>query len=298
MTSGGVRASKTAALGALCAALGGCTRSPPPSQFPSAQDALARMHATYACSRGIQGEAKLDYFGEQGRVRGNVLYMSMLPDSLRFDVFSPFGVTLSTLTADGRDFALYDLREKSFLSGPANTCNVMRFTQVPVPPFALAQLLRGEAPVLVHEQPQATLAWEGGVYVLRVTSKHSATQEIHLEPNPNDWAEPWAKQRVRVLEVRVAQHGMDLYHAYLADHVAASTAPPRKDQDGLEPTLMPSGPECHAEIPRRLRLVTPDTDQELVLRNKDVVHNPPLPEGSFRQGPPRGVTIRRSVCAD
>ncbi|MBI3203965.1 MAG: hypothetical protein IT377_20610 [Polyangiaceae bacterium] len=294
----GVNARALVWLGGLSAALAGCSRSPPPSQFPSAHDALERMHETYACSRGVQGEAKLDYFGERGRVRGNVLYMSMLPDALRFDVFSPFGVTLSTLTSDGRDFALYDLKEKTFLRGPANTCNVARFTQVPVPPFALAQLLRGEAPVLVHEAPQATLAWEGGEYVLRVTSKHSATQEIHLEPHPSDWAEPWQKQRVRVLAVQVAQHGMDLYRAYLADHESVKTAPPRKDPEGLEPTLFPSGPACNAEVPRRIRLVTPDTDQELVLRNKEVVHNPPLPEGVFRQSPPRGVSVRHAACAD
>lgn len=285
-------------LAALAVALAGCSRSPPPSQFPNAHQALERMHSTYACSRGVQGEAKLDYFGEHGRVRGNVLYMTMLPEELRFDVFSPFGVTLSTLTSDGRDFALYDLKEKTFLRGPANTCNVARFTQVPVPPFALAQLLRGEAPVLVHEPAQSSLAWEGGEYVLRITSKHSATQEIHLEPHPSDWAEPWQKQRVRVLEVHVAQHGMDLYRAYLADHEAAKTAAPRKDPEGLEPTIQPSGPACNAEVPRRLRLVTPDTDQELVLRNKEIVHNPPLPEGVFRQAPPRGVRVRHSACAD
>jgi hypothetical protein len=292
------RARELLLFGSLAVALAGCSRSPPPSQFPTVRDAVERMHSTYACSRGVQGEAKLDYFGERGRVRGNVLYMTSAPDSVRFDVFSPFGVTLSTLTADGRDFALFDMKEKSFLRGPANTCNVARFTQVPVPPFALVQLLRGEAPVLVHEASQASIAWEGGEYVLRVTSKHSATQEIHLEPHPEDWSAPWQQQRVRVIEVRVAQHGMDLYQAYLADHHAVQTAPPRKDPEGLEPTIQPSGPACNAEVPRRLRLVTPDTDQELVLRNKEVMHNPPFPEGVFRQQPSRGVTVRHAACAD
>lgn len=275
----------------------GCTRSPPPSQFPTAGDALARMRESHACSRGMQGEAKLEYFGDRGRVRGNVLYMTMLPEQLRFDVFSPFGVTLSTLTSDGHDFSLYDLKEKSFLRGPANTCNVARFTQVPVPPFALAQLLRGEAPVLVHDATQATLAWEGE-YVVRIQSKNAATEEIHLEPTPDDWNRPWREQSVRVLSVRVAQNDMDLYRAFLADHEVATTAAPRKDPEGIDPTIPPSGPVCRAEIPRRLRLETPDTDQELVLRNKEVNHNPPLLPGVFRQDPPRGVTVREARCAD
>lgn len=285
---------------ALFAALlvAGCHRSPPPSQFPSAADALARMHDTYACSRGISAEAKLDYFGDEGRVRGNVLYMAALPDSLRFDVFSPFGVTLSTLTSDGQDFSLFDIKEKQFLFGPANACNVARFTQVPVPPFALAQLLRGEAPVLVHDKAQATIAWEGGEYVLRIPSTRAAKEEIRLEPKPEDWEKPWAEQRVRVLEVRVEQQGIDLYRAYLADHRDTKTAPPRKDPDGLDAPVPPSGPACNAEVPHRLRLEVPDTDQELILRSKDVAHNPPLIEGVFKQTPPGGVKIRRAACAD
>lgn len=289
---------RLAATTVLGLALTGCPSKPPPSQFPSANDALERMHETHACSRGVQGEAKLDYFGDQGRVRGNVLYMTMLPEQLRFDVFSPFGVTLSTLTSDGKEFALYDLKEKTFLRGPANTCNVAKFTQVPVPPFALSQLLRGEAPVLVHEPAQATLAWESGRYVVRITSTRSATQEIHLVPYEADWNQPWQKQRVRVNEVHVAQHGMDLYQAYMADHAPARTADPRKDPEGLDPTVPPSGPACNAEVPRRLRLVTPDTDQELVLRNKEVFHNPPITEGVFRQEARPGVRVRHSACAD
>jgi outer membrane lipoprotein-sorting protein len=285
---------------ACCLALAlstGCTR-PPASRFPSADDALARMRETHKCSRGMQGEAKIDYFGKQGRVRGNVMYLAMLPEALRFDVYSPFGVTLSTLTSDGREFALYDLKEKQFLRGPANTCNVARFTQVPVPPFALAQLLHGEAPVLVHEPGQAKIDWEGGEYVVRIRSKHSATEEIHLVPTPEDWDKPWYQQRVRVLEVRVAQHDMDLYRAFLADHEQAKTSPSRKDADALEPTILPSGPDCAAEIPRRLRLETPDTDQELLLRNREVSHNPPLLPGVFRQEPPRGVSVREARCSD
>jgi hypothetical protein len=33
------------------------------------------MHATFACGNAVQGNAKIDHFGEQGRVRGD-LYIS------------------------------------------------------------------------------------------------------------------------------------------------------------------------------------------------------------------------------
>ncbi|MCA9591857.1 MAG: hypothetical protein KC776_01060 [Myxococcales bacterium] len=284
------------ALALLLPAFTGCVRSPPPSQFPTADKALERMHETYACSRGVQGEAKIDYFSDEGRVRGSVLYKAALPEKLRFDVFSPFGVTLSTLTSDGTQFALYDLKEKAFLTGPANACNVARFTRVPVPPFAMAQLLRGEAPVLVHTPQTAQIAWEGGRYVVRIQSKHDAQQEIELEPTDADFNLPWEKQRVRVLGVTVTQQGYDLYHAELADHEPAQTSKPWVDPEGLSPTVMPSGPPCSAEVPRRMRLEVPDTDQDVIFRVKEVVHNPPIDAGTFQQSPRPGVKTRYSAC--
>src|SRR5688500_15828183 len=93
---------KHAAAVALLAAA--CHGPPPASQFPSAQAALDRMRETYACSRGLTGEAKLDYFGEAGRVRGDLWYLVSLPDRVRLDVVSPFGATISTLTSDGQRF--------------------------------------------------------------------------------------------------------------------------------------------------------------------------------------------------
>lgn len=292
-----VRLSRRGALRAalVALALSGCARPPPPSQFPTADAALARMRATYACSRGVQGEAKLDLFNKQGRVRGNVLYLAMLPEKLRFDVYSPFGVTLSTLTSDGHDFALFDLKNKQFLYGPANTCNVERFTQVPVPPFALVELLRGEAPVLVHQASQASIAWDDP-YTIRIQSKHQATEEIQLEPVPADWNLPWQKQRVRVLEVDVSQQGIELYRAQMEDHAPAHTAKSRVDPEHLTPDVPPSGPTCSAAIPRRLRLEVPGTEQDLILINKDVVHNPPIIQGAFRQKAPGGVEVRYASC--
>ncbi len=280
--------------------LGGCC-SAPPSQFPDARTAIAKRRETQACSRGLSGEATLDYIGDGGRVRGNVLYLASAPERIRFDVFSPFGVTLSTVTSDGENFALFDLRQKTFLYGPAQACNVARFTQVPVPPYALVQLLRGEAPVLVHQPEQATLAWECGLfgsgrYVLGIESKHGASEEIEFVPHPDDRQKHFSQQRLRVLSVRVEQQGIELYRAELKDHEARSTAKPHRDPDGIAPTLMPSGPECRAEVPGRMRIEVPNSDQDLVLINKELKHNPPLSGAEFRQTPPAGVVTRYVTC--
>ena len=282
---------RCALLGAIL--LSSCYRVPPASQFPSADAALERMHATYECSRGLQGEAKVEFARGIGRIRVNLLYIAMLPDQVRFDVYSQLGVVLSTVTSDGKDFALRDFREKQHLYGPASACNVERFTQVPVPPHALTQLLRGEAPVLVHSSSTASIAWEKGRYLVTISSKHAAREEIELEPTPADWALPWDRQRVRVRQVLVEQQGVELWSAELDDHVVASTARPRVDPDGLTAPIPASGPPCDAEVPRVLRF---EADGQVTLRNQEAAHNPPLVEGVFSQQPSRGFSVRYASC--
>jgi hypothetical protein len=282
-------------LGALSVA---CGKPPPPSLFPDGEAALARMHATYACSRGVTAEAKLDYIGPGGRIRGNVLYLAGSPARLRLDLFSPFGAVLSTLTSDGKSFRLADVRQREFWRGPANACNMARFTRIKLPPAVLVDLFRGEAPVLKHAGSPATGAWESGRYVVRVAGAYGATERIELEPLPADFERPWAEQRVRVLGVAVEQQGVPLYSVRMADHAKTVTAPPRVDPDGIDAPLMPSGPACEAELPRRLHIEVPAEDHDLVLAVVEASHNPPLPPGVFTQEEQPGMRSRHSPCVD
>jgi len=281
-----------------CALLAGCGVRPPASQFPSANDAIARMRSTFDCANGVQGTAKIDHFSPEGRVRGEVLFFAVNPARVRFDVVSPFGVTLYTLTSNGRDFAMNDLGQKQFLFGPASACNLARLTQVPVPGHALVSLLRGEAPVLVHAASDARLAWDSrGFYRVLVESSRAATEEIHLEVRPDDWDKPWSEQRLRVKEVRVAQGGAELYRAELEHHEATSTAAPRVDPDGVDDPIPPSGGACSAEIPRSIRMRVPDTGEDVIFQLKDVRWNPPILAGAFTQPMPSGASSRFVDCA-
>lgn len=288
------RATVLALLATLTAT--GCYRSPPPSRFPDAQTLLARLREQQACSRGLSGEGKLDYFGKEGRVRGSVLFMAQSPDRVRLDVVSPFGATISTLTSDGRDFSLLDLRQKVFLHGPANACNLAQFTHVPMPPHALVSLLRGEPPLLRHAPPSATLAWEKGRYVVRIESAHAASEEIAIAPRDEDFDKPFSEQQLSLASVEVRQQSYVLYRAELEQHELARTAPPRSDPDGIEPDVPPSGPSCSARLPRRLHLEVPAEEQDLVLNISEIAHNPPLTAGAFELRPPGGVTVRSSPC--
>jgi hypothetical protein len=293
-------ASATAAgLVALLAPLSGCVHDllPPASAPPDADALIARMHEGFACANAIQASAKVDHYGAHGRVRGDLLLFASRPARVRLDVVSPFGVALATLTSDGARFALADLRDKRFYVGPASACNIARATSVPVPGHVLVRLLQGEAPVLKHELRSATMAWSPeGYYAVAVPSTRGAVEEIHLAPRPEDWALPWDRQRLRVLDVKVVQQGYLLYHAELSGHDAAPTAGPRLDPDNLEPPLPPSGPSCDAEIPRKIHLEVPGSDADVYFQYTQVVWNPPLPEGTFEQSPRPGMPVEPVTC--
>ncbi len=255
------------------------------------------MHASLACGNAVQATAKIDHFGDHGRVRGELMLFAARPARVRMDVVSPFGVALATLTSDGTRFALADLRDKRFYVGPASDCNIARLTTVPVPAHVLVDLLRGEAPVLVHPGRAPTLAWStDGYWVVTIESTRAAREEIHLAPRPEDWALPWDKQRVRVLDVRVEQQGYVLYHAELSAHEPAPTAGPRLDPDNLEPPIPPSGPVCDAEIPRKIHVEVPEPEADVRFIYEQLSWNPPLPAGTFDQMPPPGMTLVPVTC--
>jgi outer membrane lipoprotein-sorting protein len=290
-----------AALLALAFGVGlGCHRvAPPPSRFPNAAAALERVKAQTACQRGVKGEARIDQFSERGRLRGKILLFASRPDRLRFDVISPppFNSIVATLTTENGQFSLSDLRERKFFEGPATACNVARLTDVPLEAHVLVTLLGGRAPVLVHREADLGIEWSpAGYYVIRIPSTRGAEEVLHVAPVPADFQRPWDAQRLRVLDVRVRQQGIELYHASMDEHAVAVTASPQVDPDGLDPPLAPSGPPCAIEVPRKIHIEVPESDQDVLFRYDDVKLNPPLPPGVFTQPVPAGMERVRVEC--
>jgi hypothetical protein len=279
---------KRVAASALMLALVGCG-NPPPSQFPTAGDALAQMKKQFACANGIQGDGKIDHFGKEGRVRGEVLMFAINPARVRVDVISPFGAMLFSLTSNGKDFKMLDMKEKQFLHGPAKACNLARLTQVPVPGHVLVALLRGEAPLLIHEPAAPTMAWEDGHYKVVIPSTREASQEVHLEVMPDDWLKPWKQQRLRVTQVNVRQRDHVIFEADMSRHELTKTAPPREDEDGIDDPILPSGGPCNVEVPRSIHMVVPSKGDDVIFQYAKIAFNPPIPEGAFTQPVPGGV---------
>jgi len=283
----------------FAAVMCGCGMAPPKSPMPNAGSALSRMKEAGSCGNGLQANAKFDHFGEHGRVRGELLLYAVAPASVRMDAVSPFGVTLATLTSDGSRFALSDLRDKVFYSGPAEACNIARLTTLPIPGHVLVSLLRGRAPLLKHDESASSLEWnKSGYYVIRIKSARDAEEEIHLEIDPADFEKPWSEQRLRATDVIVRQKGVVLYHAELGDFFNAPMANSRIDPDGLDAPIPPSGPECTATLPRKIHVEVPNPEQDILFRYDKATWNPPLIEGLFAQRPVGGMITKRVTCGE
>jgi hypothetical protein len=274
-----------------------CVSVPPPaSQVPDAAAAIARLRATGDCESSLKAKAKIDHFGEHGRVRGDLYMFAEVPARLRLDAISPFGVAVATLTSDGKNFALADLREKRFYMGPATACNIARLTTVPLPAHVLVDLLRGQAPVLKHEAG-GTVSWSTqGYYVVTVPGTRDATEELHVAPRPEDRDKPWDRQQMRLLDVKVWQQKELLYHAELDDHAPAAMSTTLVDSAGIDPPLAPSGPQCQAEVPRRIHVEVPNLGEDVSFRYDTIEWNPPLPTGTFVQAPREGLALTPVTC--
>jgi hypothetical protein len=119
-----------------------------------------------------------------------------------------------------------------------------------------------------------------------------------VTPRPEDFAKPWAEQRMRVLDVTVRQQGLVLYHAALDEHAPAQTAPARVDSEGIDPPIPPSGPACDAEIPRTIHVEVPGLGDDVLFRYEQVMWNPPIPEGLFQQQSQAGMSVTPVSCQD
>lgn len=306
---------RLAAVAAL--ALAACTTSPPPSQLPNAQAAIDRMRATSSCGNAIQADAKLDHFSsETGRIRTELLFIAARPARLRMDALAPVVGTVFTLTTNGSQFEVSDLRNHRFLHGPATACNIARITNIPMPIHPLITLLMGRAPVLRHDAqglPAPTITWDGsgsGHYVVKIAGNNDAVEEVQLAPDPSDWKKPWGEQRLRVLDVTVSQRGVVLYHAELDSHETTPMATPATANGGataasdcdevckaLGQTATPrSGGTCDAEIPRRIHVEIPTRSTDALFRYDKVAWNPPLDPAVFSQQPQSGLSDSPVEC--
>lgn len=281
----------------------GCGRAPQ-ARFPHAESVLSRLQEQSACSRAVSGEARLELKGPFVDVTGRLLFKAQAPDRLRFDLYSPLGVTISTLTTQGEKFSLYDLPSARFFSGPSTACNLARFTRVQIPPEALVELLRGRPPVLEHEPEQKGLRFarpwfSESKYVVSIDGDHEARQWLTVRVAPEDYDLPLDKQRLRLTRVVLRQGGRLVYEVKLSAHRRVQRAQNELSTEeramGIPP-VPSTGPPCDAELPHVVSFNVGRGGYRLDLLASELWHNPPDVPAAYRQQPPGGVRREWSEC--
>lgn len=273
--------------------LGCATR--PAARFAHTAQILQRLQQRTSCSRAVQGEAKLVVKAPLFRRQGNLLFRAHAPDHLRLDLYSPFGVTLSTLTTSGEELSLYEPHASTMYTGRANACSVQRFAGVAIPSFALVEILRGRPPVI--DFAQARLRLKGGSpagarYTAQLASADGTKERLEFFVPREDFQLPLEQQRVFLSRVRVKQHRSLLYDVHLSDYRAVSRRPLSRaaDEMGLgQPRAHPTGPACEAELPFSFVFSVGRPAVSLSVRAEELEHNPPEVLGVYTQTPTPGV---------
>ena len=278
--------------------------SPPPSRFPDAKSAVDRLDATYAGVSGVQGTAKIDYLGDRGRVRGDLLVLATNPASLRFAITANVIGGAGEVASDGLKFEAEDKGNGKYLVGPAKPCNIARITQVPLESTELVPMLWGMRPNIKGPITCDSIDWNGdGYYVVMMSDGKtgSLSHELHVAPTPDDWNKPYGQQRLRLLGVLGWQgKGSDaqlLYRVTMKDHQVAHTAKAIVAEDpGLDDDVPPSGPAVDVDVPRLIKIEVPSKKSDVIFKYEDAALNPPLRPDSFELKLTPGVPIERAEC--
>lgn len=152
---------------------------PPADAYQDANTLLAQMEQKRAPIQSFRIAGSIDHVSDQ-RVRGKTYIFSKLPDNLRIDILSPFGNTLSVLTADKTKFGLSDYKSGKFFSGAPKPCNVARFIGIPLFPKEVITILIGQIPLIAGD---AKISWhEDGHYIVTITNGNME-QILHIGPD-------------------------------------------------------------------------------------------------------------------
>ena len=263
----------------VCVAVAGCaTTLRPRYLFEAPKPLMERYEARNQALSAISAEARVDQRGEAGRIRGTVLMFARQSGEVRFDVMTQFGPVM-VLTSDGQTFALADMREHRFLTGPTCAANIARLLRLPLSAKQAAQVLLGRAPQIPVQSQSFTWDDEGFYRVIQ-TATDGYKQELHLTIDPRDEQAPLDAQRVRLLAVRaLSPSGSLLWEAKYSKHAYVRSA---------------GGQQF--ELPFEVRVLQPSSQTDTLIKFKDIRPNPEIPEGVFTQAVPAGMTMEEAPC--
>jgi outer membrane lipoprotein-sorting protein len=249
------------------AMLGAAACGPVPKPKNAYESAPALLSDLKKLRQGITSfriTGRVDHFGETHRVQGKTFFFSILPKKLRIELVSPFGSPLTVLTVNDREFAMHDVREGKYYTGPAEPCNIARLVRISLPADDVIRILIGHTPLI---EGTAEVAWDSDGYYRVEIREGSRTQRLRIDGD----------------------------HATLP--LLSSTL---EDSDGLVFDIAYSRWKRVGKslIPHEIRVKMPREKADLLIKYDvgGVELNVELPDDAWEQTPPPTVTPERVTC--
>ena len=242
--------------------------------------ALEEHRGTRAGLSSLRAEARVEQWGSAGRIRGTVMMFIERPDRVRFDAMTQFGPA-AILTSDGDNFALTDMRENRFFSGPACSSNIARLLGIPLSGAEVLNLLVGDTPRLESVNEGIRCDREGH-YVVTRTADDGASQELAFSITEQTRSLAPEDQELRLVRSEVfSAEGQTVWRATWADY--------REVAD-------PQAPGTPIVLPFRVRFEHLELEADTEVRFQSISPNLAIPEGAFHQDPRPGLPAEHLAC--
>ncbi|HET7754396.1 MAG TPA: DUF4292 domain-containing protein [Anaeromyxobacteraceae bacterium] len=138
---------------------------------------LDEVEAVQARTQRVQGTAKVKITSPDVKGATNA-FLAAEKRRLHVELLDFFGNPVAVLIADGDRFGYFDARRRTWYRGDATAENVSRFLPITLPPWELATIIRGSAPIL--EGTPAQVADASGGRVDLVIDGGQVTQTIGI----------------------------------------------------------------------------------------------------------------------
>lgn len=239
----------------------GCAARQEVSISVPATDLRERMIKASPPLKSYVGEARLTYFGKEGRVKGTATLAVQRPRSMRYEVQGPHGGVLEAFATDGVELQLLDFKTNRYIYGPTR-------------PDTIDQLL-----------PFAPLGMDAAAWVALLCGEIVPPPEASVERRGDRFIARWEFQGLsRLVEIDV-------------ESLRARRAVAYRDQTLVTEIRVES--RSDSGIPDRLELEVPEADVDMEIQLRDITIDPQLDGATFRIAPPASaeriyVSDRRS----
>ena len=258
----------------------GCPSNCPTIPIEDPGQALRLHQGSRSHVRAIRAEARVEQWGREGRVRGTVLMFVERPESVRFDAMTQMGPAL-ILTSDGAEFALTDLRENRYLTGPTCPENIGRLLGIPMSGEQVTQFLLGSTP-RIEATEQSIECTGDGTYLITLQGQGGERQEIEVAVREADLDAPPEQQRLRLVRSELFDSEGTVWRATFDDW---RVVPDPGSADGMG-----------VAMPYEVRFEHPRENADTTVNLEQIDLNVEIPAGAFQQESRPGLPVEQAPC--